>query len=347
MNQRYTRLGLRRCAAVLAVAASCCLADFTAADSTSNDGVITQMPAAPGVLTDKVPAVKGPKRVVAVARFDAVGSFTSVYGNWDVGGGLESMLITALMESGRFIVVERAQIQPILAEQQMKQQGLVNPTTGPATGNITGVHAFIIGSVTEFGAADKGGGFSLGAGGSGGVLGGVMGGLSQQSQSGKVTIEVRYVNATTTQIMDTVTISEDIESSSWSVNAGYKGVSLGTNKFYNTPLGEATRRCITRAVQQLASELNNVPWTGLVVDYDGTDLYINAGSSSGMKAGDKLVIERIAKTLTDPATGEVLKIQKQKIGLITLTSVDEKISSGSFQPLDISKPQRGDLVSMP
>ena len=60
------------------------------------------------------------------------------------------MLITALIESNRFIVVERAQIQPILAEQQMKQSGLVNPTTGPAAGNITGVHAFIIGSVISF-----------------------------------------------------------------------------------------------------------------------------------------------------------------------------------------------------
>ena len=348
MNQREVRLR-SVCGWIAAAAAAAVLVLMpleSGAQGASDDGIITQMPAEPGVLTGKVPTVKGPKRVVAVARFDAVGSFTAVYGNWDVGGGLEAMLITALMESGRFIVVERAHIQPILAEQQMKQSGLVNPTTGPAAGNITGVHAFIIGSVTSFGANDKGGGVSLGAGGSGGVLGGVVGGLSQQSQSGKVTIEMRYVNATTSQIMDTVTISEEIESSSWSLNAGYKGVSLGTNKFYNTPLGEATRRAITRAVQQLATELNGVPWSGLVVDFDGTELYINAGKSSGIKAGDKLLIERIAKTLTDPATGEVLKITKQKVGLVTLTSVEERISSGSFKPLDITQPQRGDLVSL-
>ncbi|WP_368413212.1 hypothetical protein [Dongia sp.] len=83
-----------------------------------------------------------------------------------------------------------------------------------------------------------------------------------------------------------------------------------------------------------------------MVDYDGTELYINAGTSSGMKSGDKLVIERIAKTLTDPSTGEVLKIQKQKIGLLTLKSVEDRISSGAFQALDLTKPQRGDLVSL-
>jgi curli biogenesis system outer membrane secretion channel CsgG len=344
MTERPTITWLGAFALCIAIGFAVAAPRSAQAQSGTDDGVITQMPAAPGVLKGSVPKVKGPKRVVAVARFDAVGSFTAVYGNWDVGGGLEAMLITALMESGRFIVVERAQIQPILAEQQMKQSGLVNPTTGPAPGNITGVHAFIIGSVTSFGAADKGGGVSVGAGGTGGLLGGLSGGLSQQSQSGKVTIEMRYVNATTSQIMDTVTISEDIKSSSWSLNAGYKGVALGTNQFYNTPLGEATRSCITRAVQQLATEMNDVPWSGLVVDYDGAELYINAGTSSGIKVGDKVIIERIAKTLTDPATGEVLKIQKQKIGLVTLKTIEDRISSGAFQPLDITKPQRGDLV---
>ncbi|TDQ82911.1 curli biogenesis system outer membrane secretion channel CsgG [Dongia mobilis] len=313
----------------------------------NDDGFITEPPAAPGVLTGSVAEISGPKRVVAVARFDAAGSFTAVYGNWDVGGGLEAMLITALLESKRFIVVERAQIQPILAEQQMKASGVTSPTTGPGVGNITGVHAFIIGSVTSFGVDESGGGFSLGAGGSGGLLGGVVGGLSQQSQSGKVTIDVRYVNATTSQIMQTVTISEEIENTSWDLSAGYKGMSIGTNQFYKTPLGEATRRAITRAVQQLATEVGKVPWSGLVVDYDGAELYVNAGKSSGLKVGDRMKIEQIAKTLTDPATGEVLSVKKQTLGMVTLTSVEERISSGKFAPTDLIKPQRGDLVTAP
>src|SRR5690606_2099127 len=118
MNLRsaQARRVVGRLAAVTAAAILPLLPIESRAQGVGGDGVITEMPADPGVLTGKVPAVKGPKRVVAVARFDAVGSFTAVYGNWDVGGGLEAMLITALMESGRFIVVERAHIQPILAE---------------------------------------------------------------------------------------------------------------------------------------------------------------------------------------------------------------------------------------
>jgi hypothetical protein len=48
----------------------------------------------------------------------------------------------------------------------------------------------------------------------------------------------------------------------------------------------------------------------------------------------------------DRRTGEVLKITKQKIGLVTLISVEDRISSGNFKPLDITQPQRGDLVSL-
>jgi curli biogenesis system outer membrane secretion channel CsgG len=105
LRPAYARCVFRRLVAITAAAILAFLPIESRAQGAGDDGVITQMPAEPGVLTGKVPAVKGPKRVVAVARFDAVGSFTAVYGNWDVGGGLEAMLITALMESGRFIVV--------------------------------------------------------------------------------------------------------------------------------------------------------------------------------------------------------------------------------------------------
>ena len=75
-------------------------------------------PPAP-VLTGSVPEVTGPKRTVAVGKFDSIGAFNNKYGNWDIGGGLAAMMTTALVESGRFIVVERAQLQQVLAEQEM------------------------------------------------------------------------------------------------------------------------------------------------------------------------------------------------------------------------------------
>ncbi|WP_020593983.1 CsgG/HfaB family protein [Kiloniella laminariae] len=295
------------------------------------------------VLTEPVQEIAGPKRVVSVGKFDAIGAFEQKYGDWDIGGGLSAMMTSALVESGRFIVVERANVQQVLAEQQMKGQNITSPTTGPELGQVTGLNFLIYGSVTEFGTDDQGGGFGLGV--STGTIGNLFsGGLSRQSASGKVAMDIRLVNATTSQVEEVYRVSEPIDNSSWDLSLGYEGVSLGTNQFYKTPLGEATRKAITHAVQLIAAKTNTVAWTGQVVDFDEGQVYINAGSSSGIQANDKFMVERVVKRLTDPQTGEVLMIRKKELGLVTVSDVLEKVSFGGFIPLDIDAPQRGDVI---
>ncbi|MCW9003178.1 MAG: hypothetical protein OQJ87_10720, partial [Rhodospirillales bacterium] len=284
------------------------------------------------ILTEEIPEIAGPKRTVAIGRFDAIGAFTAKYGNWDIGGGLAAMLTSALVESERFIVVERAQLQQILTEQELKGQKVTTETTGPDLGQLVGVQFMIIGSVTEFGGEDKGGGFSLGA--SGGNIGNLLSGaLSRQSASGNVAMDFRVVDTTSGRVLETHRVSEPIESSGFDLSLGYQGVSLGTNQFYNTPLGGAARKAITRAVQAIAANAQATAWTGQVVDFDNGEVYINAGSSSGIKEGDTFMVERIVKKLTDPATSEVLMIRKKPLGLVEVQSVTPKIAFGAFQPL--------------
>ncbi|MFD2207006.1 CsgG/HfaB family protein [Kiloniella antarctica] len=295
------------------------------------------------ILTETVQEIAGPKRVVSVGKFDAVGSFEQKYGDWDIGGGLSAMMTSALVESGRFIVVERANVQQVLAEQQMKGQNITSPTTGPELGQVTGLNFLIYGAVTEFGDQDEGGGFGVGL--SGGNIGNLFSGaLSRQSASGKVAMDIRLVNATTSQVEEVYRVSETIDNSSWDLSLGYKGVSMGTNQFLKTPLGEATRKAITRAVQMIAAKSNSVAWTGRVVDFDSGQVYINAGSNSGIQTNDKFMVERVIKKLTDPQTGEVLMIRKKELGLVTVSDVTQKVSFGNFVPLDIDTPQRGDII---
>ncbi len=297
------------------------------------------------ILTGPIPSVQGPKRTVAVGKFSATGAFTSKYGSWDIGGGLAAMLTSALVESERFIVIERAQVQQLLSEQQLKGSGAVSETTGPDLGRLTGVQYFIYGAVTEFGVDDEGGG--IGIGGSGGnLLGGLLSGaLSHQSSSGKVAMDLRIVDASTGQVLEVKRVEEPVESSGVDLSVGYEGVSLGGNKFWKTPLGEACRRALTRAVQHFAQEANDRPWTGQVVDYDGGVIYINAGGRNGIQVGDSFRIERIVKKLTDPATGEILMLRKAPLGLVKVDFVEPKIAAGTFTAIDVQAPERGDLVS--
>jgi len=297
-----------------------------------------------GILTGPIPEVHGPKRTVAVGKFSATGAFTSKYGSWDIGGGLAAMLTSALVESQRFNVVERAQVQQILTEQQLKGSGVVSKTTGPDLGNLTGVQYFIYGAVTEFGVDDEGGGFGVGAA-AGGVLGGLLSGaLSHESASGKIAMDVRVVDATTGRVLEVQRVEEPIESSGFDLSVGYSGLSMGGNKFWKTPLGEASRRALTRAVQNIARQADGKPWAGQVVDFDGGVLFINAGGRSGIKTGDSFMVERIVKKLTDPATGEVLSLRKAPLGLVKVDTVEPKISMGKFTAIDVNPPKRGDLV---
>ena len=80
--------------------------------------------AASAAPADAMPKISGPKRTISVGKFDAIGAFTAKYGNWDIGGGLSAMMTTALIESGQFIVVERANLQQVLSEQELKASRL-------------------------------------------------------------------------------------------------------------------------------------------------------------------------------------------------------------------------------
>ena len=290
-----------------------------------------------------LPPRVGPKQSIAVGKFDTIGSFTATYGNWDIGGGLSAMLTTALNDSGYFIVSERANIQQILTEQEMKGSGAVRATSGPQLGNLTGVNLMVYGAVTEFGAQDSGGGMSLGF--SGGGLGGLLNSaISRESTSGTVAMDLRVVDTTTGNIIDSFTVKETIENSGFDISVGYDDISLGTNKFMNTPLGATTRKAIVRAVEKIALTSNNADWSALVVDLDGEELYINAGRQTGIAPGQKFVVERVTKRLIDPSTGELLGTRTAKLGMVEVTEVMDRMSMGKYLPLTSDAPQAGDLV---
>ncbi len=286
----------------------------------------------------------GPKRIVAVGKVTSVASF-GPYSTADIGGGMSAMLVKALHDSGCYIVVERANIGQVLSEHELKASGAANKETGPALGKLSSVHMLIYGAVTEFGADDKGGGMSLGL--SGGSLGSLLStAISRQTASGAVAMDTRLVDASTGEIVKTYTVREDIESSGWDASIGYNEISVGGNQFEKTPLGTAARKMVVKSVSLMTQATGSKAWSGLVVAVDGQDLYINAGLNSGLKNGDKFMIERIVKKLTDPQTGEILGIRKQELGVLQLTGVEDKMSYGTFVPLGNEQPKRGDRVIM-
>jgi TolB-like protein len=68
-----------------------------------------------------------------------------------VGEIVAEWLITSLVRTGRFDVVERAQMQKILQEQQLGMTGMINQETAAKVGELLGVKVIITGSVIRLG----------------------------------------------------------------------------------------------------------------------------------------------------------------------------------------------------
>jgi curli biogenesis system outer membrane secretion channel CsgG len=87
---------------------------------------------------------------------------------WWYHGGAEAaqdVFVTELVKSGKFRVVEREQLEALMAEKNLTLSGDVDPSTAVRIGKLLGVNYILTGAVTEYGNTDVGGGgFGVSAG---------------------------------------------------------------------------------------------------------------------------------------------------------------------------------------
>ena len=99
-------------------------------------------------------ADKSTKPRVAVIEFK-----NKADNQWWYHGGAEAaqdVFVTELVKSGKFRVVEREQLQALMAEKNLALSGDVDPSTAVKIGKLLCVNYLLTGSVTEYGVTDKG-----------------------------------------------------------------------------------------------------------------------------------------------------------------------------------------------
>ena len=83
-----------------------------------------------------LPPYSGPKARIAVADFDV----KAAKAGGEIGSGLREMLVTALINSNRFSVVERQALAAVMQEQELSSSGAAQTTDkGYALGCVFGV----------------------------------------------------------------------------------------------------------------------------------------------------------------------------------------------------------------
>lgn len=282
----------------------------------------------------------GPKRTVAVGVIQGSGGFTKDE-DWQAGPALQAMLSKSLVVQNRVIVVERDQLDQVLNEQQLRASHVTGGSPD-LTIKMIPAQYLVLGSVTEFGSPNSGGGFSIGGG-----QGDLIGGLGIKRETGKVSIDLRILNTRTGQVVEAFTVSKTVSRTGVSVTTDYRGLSVGSDAFNKTPLGEACRQALDEAADRIADLVSRSGWEAKVVEADGDEVFVNAGAEAGLGAGARLRIERIGRTLTDPDTGQTLSERRETLGELVIEGAEAKVAHGHFTPASPGEqPQRGDLVTL-
>jgi len=208
-----------------------------------NTGTIGQMQAQP---------YNGPKARIAVLDFDQ----KSARGYARIGSGMADMLATELLNTNRFIVLERQKLSGVLAEQDLVRSGRIQPGTGAPTGQVEGAELLVTGAITEFEPNYQGGGIGIGGGHVGHHHAGI-GGIGLGLKQAYVAMDLRIVDTRTSRIVAATTVTGKASDVGIGIGgAGFGHHSMlggGLGVFRRTPMEKAVRQCLAQAVAFVVS----------------------------------------------------------------------------------------------
>ncbi len=255
----------------------------------------------------------------------------------DFARGLTQMLTTALTQSGQFVVLERAQLDKVTAEQDLGGSGRVERETATKLGRLLGAQVLISGDITEFSYGQSSVGSKLN------IIKEVNKqiGAKLDRVTAKVAIDLRIIDAATGEVVGSSRGEGKASSAGVAADLTSPEKELGMGGTAQTPLGKASREAIEHAVGGLVEAMGTVPWSGRVVETRGDRVYINAGSRLGIRQGMQFDVFTQAGSLVDPETGVALGAPDQRTGSIAVTEVSDKyavarvLEGGGFKRNDL------------
>ncbi len=241
---------------------------------------------------------------IAVANFE--NSSTWAWWGDNLGRAAADELATQLVQSGKYTVIERAQLEAILREQSLGASGAVTPATAAKVGKLLGVQLLLTGSITAFSIKRT----SIG-------LRGVGGSYSNAESK----VDARLVNTETGEIM-IVAVGQGNKR----MGGGYfKGVSA-EQTFDQGAAQEALRPAIEQVVEKLSAQTAGlqsmqpaVP-EGQIVSTRAGSYYINRGAGAGVKVGQKFEVHHVVDEIKD-ADGKLLDKVVEQTGVLEVTQV--------------------------
>jgi curli biogenesis system outer membrane secretion channel CsgG len=215
----------------------------------------------------------GLRKKVAVTNFINATRF----GQRRLGDEISVVLISELSKSGRFVLLERENLQDILEQVALSQTGLTEGTLEQI--RLLDADYIITGKVTHYAVKTTG---------SSGIF------TQSKTQRAEVGVDVRLIDVRSGEIL----LSETGNGAS--EKTFEKVLGHGESGGYDESLEQyAFRKAVIQLTEKLIGKLDSYPWRCDVVQVEKDALYINAGSRSNLKIGDRLAIYKPGKEIKD------------------------------------------------
>jgi curli biogenesis system outer membrane secretion channel CsgG len=270
------------------------------------------------------PAFAQNKPRIAVMNF--ANNSTWTYWGENLGRAAADELVTQLVKNGNFTVVERAQLDAILAEQGLGASGAVQPSTAAKIGKILGVAAILTGSITQFSVQRTSVGFR---------------GIGGSYSNAESKLDVRLIDTTTAEVFAVAEGQGNIR-----MGGGFfQGVG-GERTFDQGAAQEAVRPAVANIVKQIAAQAEKLASivppapAGQIVGVNNGMYYINRGEAAGVKVGQRFEVRRVIDEIKD-ADGRVLDRIINKVGTLEVTQV---LSQSAIAKLVEGEARQNDTV---
>ena len=223
----------------------------------------------------------------------------------NLGYAAADELVTQLFGTGKFSLVERSQLDAVLAEQNLGQSGRVNPTQAAEIGRLLGVQLILTGSITKFSIDTKGGGFR---------------GFGAEYSEAESNLDIRLIDTNTAEIM----FADDGEGKVRL--GGIRIKSLNFRQDFDAGLAqEALRPAVEDVVEKIAGnadafsaiQLPVAPAQIVGLGNNGA-LYIDKGENYGVTVGQRYEVHRVVDEIRD-ASGNLLDTITDTVGLLEVT----------------------------
>ena len=234
--------------------------------------------------------------------------------------------MTQLFKTGQFTLVERSQLETILAEQNLGQSGRVNASQAAEIGRILGVQLVLMGSITKFSVDSKGGGF---------------GRFRAEYEEAESNLDVRLVSTDTAEIL----FADEGEGKVRLGGVRVKGFNYRQD--FDAGLAqEALRPAVEDVVKKITDQsasfaaIQPPAAPAQIVGVSDASYYIDKGDNYGVNVGQRYAVRRVVDEIRD-ADGNLLDAITETVGTLEVTQV---LGQSSVSTVVDGQAAKGDML---